>query len=189
MDKVELESLATLDQMTGVYRRDAFLALLDREVAESTHGRRPMSVLRMDLDDFKAVNDRHGHLIGDQVIVNFSAKVLQVLRRGDAIGRYGGQEFLVLLPDTAKEDAHAMAGRIRTIAAEVWSDGIPAYTVSIGLASLETGNADAGSLIDAADKALYAAKQAGKNRIEVFGSLCPESRSGSHCLIEPHSVQ
>jgi diguanylate cyclase (GGDEF)-like protein len=163
----QLKSLATLDQMTGMYRRDAFLALLDREVAKSKLACRPMSVLIMDLDNFKDINDGHGHLVGDRVITDFSFKVMKILRRGDSIGRYGGEEFLVLLPDTAKADAYAVSERIRTIAAEAWSSDIPAYTVSIGVAHLTTSLTDSAALIDAADKALYAAKKAGKNRVQV----------------------
>ncbi len=124
-----------------------------------------MSVLIIDLDNFKEVNDRHGHLTGDQVIIDFSSKVRQLLRRGDAIGRYGGEEFLVLLPDTTQDDAYSVADRIRAMAAEVWSKEVPAYTVSIGVAPLVADYTDSATLIDAADKALYAAKKAGKNHV------------------------
>jgi len=164
---MKLEFLATRDQMTGVYRRDAFLALLDQTIAQSGLKRRPMSVLIIDLDNFKEINDRHGHLTGDRVIVDFSSKVLRVLRRGDAIGRYGGEEFLVLLPDTTQEDAYSVAERIRSMAAEMSSKEVPAYTVSIGVAPLVTGDTDSATLIDLADKALYAAKKAGKNHVKL----------------------
>ena len=176
---MKLESLATRDQMTGMYRRDAFLAHLAREVAESKLEQRPMSVLIMDLDNFKDINDRHGHLIGDRVIIDFSSKVLQTLRRSDAVGRYGGEEFLVLLPDTTEEDAYAAADRLRIIAAEVWSEDIPVYTVSIGVAPLAADYTDSATLIDAADKALYAAKKAGKNRVEVANSRPQEAASAA----------
>ena len=172
---MKLESIATRDQMTGMYRRDAFLALLDRKVAESKLEQREMSVLILDLDNFKDINDQHGHLVGDRVIVDFSSKVLKVLRRGDAIGRYGGEEFLVLLPDTTKEDAYAVADRLRTIAAEVLVKDVPAYTVSIGAAPLSADYTDSATLIDAADKALYAAKKAGKNRVEAANSRREEA--------------
>ncbi|WP_194723908.1 GGDEF domain-containing protein [Noviherbaspirillum malthae] len=165
--QMKLEFLATRDQMTGVYRRDAILSLLEQTLVESQLARRPMSVLIMDLDDFKDINDRHGHLAGDRVIIDFSSKVLNILRRGDTIGRYGGEEFLVLLPGATKEDAYAVADRIRTMAREVSSKEIPAYTVSIGVASLLPGHTDSVTLIDVADKALYAAKKAGKNHVKL----------------------
>jgi diguanylate cyclase (GGDEF)-like protein len=162
----KLESLALRDQQTGALRRDAFLALLDAEIAASRLQRRPMALLMMDLDDFKAINDRHGHLVGDRVISDFTDRVRQVLRRNDAIGRYGGEEFLVLFPDTGEADAHAIAARILAGAAQARRDDIPVYTVSIGVALLDARHDDAAAIIDAADKALYAAKKAGKNRIE-----------------------
>lgn len=165
--QTKLESLATRDQMTGMYRRDAFLALLDQSLAQSRRDQRPTSILIIDLDNFKEINDRHGHLTGDRVIIDFSTKVQQILRRGDAVGRYGGDEFLILLPDTTKEDAYSVADRIRSMAAENWSREIPAYTVSIGVAPLMTGRTDSAALIDVADKALYAAKKAGKNYVEL----------------------
>lgn len=126
-----------------------------------------MSVLIIDLDNFKEINDRHGHLTGDRVIVDFSSKVLQILRRGDAVGRYGGEEFLVLLPNTTQEDAYSVADRIRAMAAEVCSKEVPAYTVSVGVAPLVTGDTDSATLIDSADKALYSAKKAGKNHVKL----------------------
>jgi len=165
--QIKLESLATRDQMTGVYRRDAFLVLLDQALSQSRQDQRPMSILIIDLDNFKEINDRHGHLTGDRVIIDFSSKVQQILRRGDAVGRYGGEEFLVLLPDTTKEDAYLVADRIRSMAAEIWSREIRAYTVSIGVAPLMTGCTDSATLIDVADKALYAAKKAGKNHVQL----------------------
>jgi diguanylate cyclase (GGDEF)-like protein len=175
---MKLEFLATRDQMTSMYRRDAFLVLLDQAIAQSRLKRRPMSVLIIDLDNFKEINDRHGHLTGDQVIIDFSSKVQQILRRGDAVGRYGGEEFLVLLPDTTQEDAYSVADRIRAMAAEVRSKDIPAYTVSIGVAPLATTHTDPVTLIDAADKALYAAKKAGKNHIKLASIVSHETSSG-----------
>lgn len=162
----KLESLAMRDKQTGVYRRDAFLALLDREIAESRSGKRSMSVLMIDLDNFRAINERHGQQAGDRVIDDFSAKARQSLRRNDAIGRYGGDEFLVMLPDTSAEGAQAVGQRIMDAAAEVRRDDVPAYTVSIGIARLEAEREDAGAIIEAADKALHAARKAGRSRIE-----------------------
>lgn len=163
----KLESLAMRDKQTGVYRREAILALLEREFAESKSEKRSMSVLMIDIDNFKAINDQHGHACGDRIISDFSSKAREVLRRQDAIGRYGGDEFLVLAPDTSAEGARAMAGRLLAATAEVRRADTPPYTVSIGIARLETKCEDAGAIIDAADRALYAAKKAGRNCVQV----------------------
>jgi len=162
----QLESLATHDKQSGVYRLDAFLALLDREIGESKAQQRSMAMLMVDIDDFKSINDQHGHDAGDRVINDFSAKARQVLRRHDAVGRYGGDEFLVLVPDTSAEHAHMIAERLLAAAAQVRRHNLPAYTVSIGIARLEAECEDAGAIIAAANKALDAAKRAGRNRIE-----------------------
>lgn len=95
------------------------------------------------------------------------SRAREVLRRQDAIGRYGGDEFLVLAPDTSAEGARAMAGRLLAATAEVRRADTPPYTVSIGIARLETKCEDAGAIIDAADRALYAAKKAGRNCVQV----------------------
>ncbi|MBK4737563.1 GGDEF domain-containing protein [Noviherbaspirillum pedocola] len=164
--QTRLESLASRDQLSGAYRREAFLALLDRELIGERAAQRPLCLLMMDLDNFKAINDCHGHLVGDRVIRDFSEKVKSVLRRDDLVGRYGGEEFLVLFPDTPPDDAQAIAQRILQ-AARRGSVGLPAYTVSIGMAILEGGGIDAAAVIDAADGALYAAKRSGKDRLEL----------------------
>lgn len=165
--QARLESLASRDQLSGAYRREAFLALLDRELMRKRAAQRPLCLLMMDLDNFKGINDCHGHLVGDRVIRDFSEKVKTVLRRDDLVGRYGGEEFLVLFPDTPPGDAQAIAQRILQ-AARRGSAGLPAYTVSIGMAILEDGGMDAAAVIDVADRALYAAKRSGKDRIELL---------------------
>lgn len=159
-----LESQALHDPMSGAYRRDALLEMVQREIAASRRHGRSMSILMMDLDNFKAINDTHGHLVGDNVIVHFAAQVTQLLRTQDVIGRYGGEEFLVMLPQTALDDALATAERIRHRIAESIATDLPSYTVSIGVACLDTNDSDTLSLLKAADKALYVAKRAGKNR-------------------------
>lgn len=162
-----LESQALHDPMSGAYRRDAFLDMLEREIAISQRQNAPLSFLMMDLDNFKAINDTHGHLVGDKVIADFAAHATQLLRVYDVIGRYGGEEFVVLLPRTGIETGRVIAERIRKRIAESGTDGIPHYTVSIGIASLGSDNPDMVSLLDAADKAMYHAKRTGKNRVVV----------------------
>jgi len=163
----KLEALAMRDKQTGVYRRDAFIALLDREIAESKSRQRPIAVMMIDIDDFKGLNDRHGQLAGERVLDDFSAKARHALRRNDALGRYGSDEFLALVTDASTEDAKVVAERIRKAVAQVRRDDIPGYTVGIGIARLEAGQEDAGAIIEAADKALQAARRAGQNRVAV----------------------
>jgi len=158
-----LESQALHDPMSGTYRRDALLEAVEREISVSQRHGFAMSLLMMDLDNFKAINDAHGHLVGDKVIMDFAARVTQLLRTPDVIGRYGGEEFVVLLPQTVIDAAVGIANRIRACIAESNATGVPPYTVSIGAACLNINNPDLLSLLDAADKAMYAAKRAGKN--------------------------
>jgi diguanylate cyclase (GGDEF)-like protein len=158
-----LESQALHDPMSGAYRRDAFLEVVEREIAVSRRHGSPLSLLMMDLDNFKTINDTHGHLVGDKVITDFAAQATQLLRAQDIIGRYGGEEFVVLLPQTGIDGGLAIADRIRRRIAESSTKDVPPYTVSIGIACLNMNHPDMVSLLDAADKALYAAKRAGKN--------------------------
>jgi diguanylate cyclase (GGDEF)-like protein len=160
-----LESQALHDAMSGAYRRDAFLELVEREIAVSRRHGSPMSLLMMDLDNFKAINDTQGHLAGDKVIADFAAQATQLLRAQDVIGRYGGEEFVVLLPQTGIDAGLVIADRIRRCIAESCAKDMPPYTVSIGIACFGKDHPDVVSLLDAADRALYAAKRAGKNRV------------------------
>ncbi|MFS0757565.1 GGDEF domain-containing protein [Noviherbaspirillum sp. 1P10PC] len=164
---IRLEYLASRDHMTGAYRRDAFMKRLEDEIVASERLSRPLALLMMDLDNFKAINDQHGHTVGDHVIMDFSGKLMHVMRRNDCVGRYGGEEFIALLSDTDGADAQAIAERIREAAANRIRADIPPYTVSIGLAQLSSAMDNAQALINAADKAMYAAKKAGKNRVEI----------------------
>lgn len=120
----------------------------------------------MDLDDFKGINDQYGHLEGDRVIADFSRKAQQGLRNHDVMARYGGEEFMVMLPNTAREGAYVIADRMRDLLAQARSDDLPAYTVSIGIATTQGDQHEVGAFVRKADQALYVAKRAGKNRIE-----------------------
>jgi diguanylate cyclase (GGDEF)-like protein len=165
-----LESQALHDPMSGTYRRDAFLEMVEREIVGSRRHGEPLALLMMDLDNFKAINDTHGHLVGDKVIAHFAAMATQLLRAQDVIGRYGGEEFVVMLPRTSIEAGLAIAERIRTCIAESLPKDMPRYTVSIGIATLDMANPSMVPLLDAADKALYAAKRGGKNRVVAAGA-------------------
>jgi diguanylate cyclase (GGDEF)-like protein len=171
--EVELERLAATDPLTNLYNRRRFYELAQREFSRAVRYDRPLAVLMLDLDHFKAVNDVHGHAVGDQVLALFSALVQKVLREVDVIGRYGGEEFCVVLTESNAKQGRRAAERVQhaveqhrfeTAAGEV------ALTVSIGLASLPSaGTAPPGNLdqlLDRADQALYRAKRAGRNRVE-----------------------
>ena len=135
-------------------------------LARSSRGDTPFSVLLMDLDHFKEINDKHGHQVGDRVLTNFVQCVEQVLRRPSVIGRYGGEEFIVILPDTTQEQAVQVAERIQShLRSQTVS---PKVTASIGVAcSVQAQHDTLSAMIGRADAALYAAKRNGRDRIEV----------------------
>jgi len=162
-----LEHLASHDAMTGAFLRSAFLDRLESEVARARRHDRPFALLMLDLDQFKRINDEHGHSAGDKVIVDFASRVTALLRQQDMLCRYGGEEFVLLLPETSLTNATLVAERIRRHVAEARPDVSP-YTVSIGVVAANGKAAnDANVLMEAADSALYEAKRGGRNRVEV----------------------
>lgn len=169
----ELEHLATHDPLTGIFTRRALLDSCALELARCLRHDRSMALLMLDLDHFKAVNDQHGHLVGDQVILNFVARTSSLLRQIDSFGRYGGEEFIVLLPETNPSEAMVVAERIR--AAVATPNELPAYTVSIGVTTRSYGDTTVDELLARADKALYQAKANGRNRVEIARLNATES--------------
>ena len=163
----ETRRLATTDPLTGVFNRRTFIELAGRELARSRRDVAPLSLMILDLDHFKQVNDTYGHLVGDEVLVAFANLVKECARRGDLVVRYGGEEFCVLLPATPLAAALALAERIRaaTAAAALASQPIK-VTVSIGVTAY-SGPIDATLelLLARADEALYRAKHEGRNRV------------------------
>ncbi|MDT8912159.1 GGDEF domain-containing protein [Amycolatopsis sp. PS_44_ISF1] len=161
----QLRRQARSDAKTGLLNAAAWHAAAAGELARAARAGRTTSVLMLDLDRFKRVNDRHGHLVGDRYLLAVADTLRTEVRAGDLTGRFGGEEFVVLLPGTAPVHAHAIAERIRGhIAAQ--TAGLPEpITVSIGLAAAPPATvADVDALLEAADTALYAAKHAGRNR-------------------------
>lgn len=157
-----LEYLASHDTLSGTYSRGTFFEFLEVELQHTRQHRDPLSLLMIDLDDFKSVNDRFGHPVGDRVLVDFSNRMKSVLRARDFSGRYGGEEFAVLLPNTGIEEARLVAERIRSRVAAA-SD--PPYTVSIGITTTTDGLEALEALVTRADRALYLAKKNGKNQV------------------------
>lgn len=162
-----LEFIASHDQLTGAQARSAFIETLDKELARSRRNGRMPALLMFDLDDFKSVNDRFGHAVGDRVIIDFVHRTKELLRSQDSLGRYGGEEFVALLPETTLEEAGVVAERICSRIASSSSRKLPGYTVSIGVACPVQAAIDIDTLLAAADQALYAAKAKGRNRIEL----------------------
>ncbi|MEO7031011.1 MAG: GGDEF domain-containing protein [Herbaspirillum sp.] len=158
----KLEYLASHDTLSGAYSRGAFFKLLEQGLQHSRQYQQPLALLMIDLDDFKAINDRLGHLTGDQVLVNFADRVRTILRTSDFFGRYGGEEFAVLLPNTNNHEARAVAERICSDAARSFE---PRYTVSIGVTASTNGAESISTILSMADQALYVAKEHGKNQV------------------------
>lgn len=165
----ELEMKARIDILTHLWNRGAIMEIASSERSHAAEGS-PTAVLMIDIDHFKAVNDTFGHPAGDEVLRGAASRLRAAIRRKDAIGRYGGEEFLAVLPGVGTEDAAAIGERIRreVSAAPVTFDGheIP-VTCSIGCAaSCSASPEEMGALIAHADRALYQAKSSGRNRVE-----------------------
>lgn len=162
---------ATHDGLTGLFNRASILESLENAITRARRESKPVSVLVADLDRFKLINDTYGHQSGDLVLRESTRRMKAAVRSYDAIGRYGGEEFLVVLPGCDLETARAQAERIREAVAEgpIDSGGLPiAVTCSIGVASRVTPSpADMAALVREADLALYAAKGNGRNRVEI----------------------
>lgn len=163
----ETSRLATTDSLTGVFNRRTFIELADQELARSRRAGTPLSLMMLDLDHFKRVNDSFGHLTGDEVLVAFTRLIKDCVRRGDLVVRYGGEEFCVLLPGTTLAAATALAERIRA-ACSAQSLTAQAFkvTVSIGLTAYAGDSSTSlGDLLARADEALYLAKDQGRDRV------------------------
>jgi diguanylate cyclase (GGDEF)-like protein len=167
--RVELEFMATRDPMTGAFNRRAFFSRASVEWSRTLRSRRPLAIITSDIDFFKKVNDTYGHHIGDLVIKDFAKRSAEMLRLPDILARFGGEEFVILLPETGLTEAKQVAERIRTEIESQRDKALPRYTVSLGVSVTQgdSGQAsDIEALISEADAALYRAKQGGRNRVE-----------------------
>jgi diguanylate cyclase (GGDEF)-like protein len=164
------EALSVTDDLTGLYNSRYLNQVLRRETKRASRSGRPLSLLFIDLDGFKSINDTHGHLFGSRALVEAAAIIRSSARETDMVSRFGGDEFSVVLPDTGGEGAFAVGERIRErVAAFVFlsGDGLEIrLTASVGVATLPDAAASAEELIQAADKAMYQVKDAGKNGIQ-----------------------
>jgi two-component system, cell cycle response regulator len=164
----ELHLRATHDGLTGVWNRVAILDMLQREFELSARAGTTLGLIMLDVDHFKQVNDRYGHLVGDMVLVEIANRMQQAVRSYDLVGRYGGEEFLVVSPDCDLNQAQMCAERIRLSVADkpVSTDNMPVdVTVSAGVAMLSSRVNTEREALAAADNALYRAKAEGRNRV------------------------
>ena len=158
---------ALTDPLTRLANRGVGIVTLRQEIARSNRCGDPLTVLMMDLDKFKSLNDSFGHLVGDQALRTAAEMLRKNTRKMDTVSRYGGEEFMVILPNTHIEDASVTAMRIHAAVEEGGTElGLP-MTVSIGIAGFKRGEDNVESLLSRADRALYASKERGRNRFSV----------------------
>ena len=167
-----LEQLATQDSLTGLSNRRHFVHMANTALEQAIRYDRPLSAVMMDVDNFKHINDTFGHTAGDQILTSVANCMQRMLRKVDILGRFGGDEFVVLLPETSREGARRLSERLRlTISQRMEMIGgisLP-VTVSIGLSSHVHADGDTlDMLLDQADKALYVSKQSGRNKVTVY---------------------
>jgi diguanylate cyclase (GGDEF)-like protein len=170
--QAELERIATLDPLTGLFNRRHFFELTQQELERSRRYNRPISIIMLDIDHFKQVNDRFGHLVGDRVIVEVARRIQKALRRIDLACRYGGEEFAILLPETNLRQAEMVATRLWQLVTKqptVSGELKLKITVSVGVATYQLeGMITVDTLLDQADQAMYQAKEAGRNRVVIY---------------------
>ncbi len=171
--KAQLNYYATIDPLTNTFNRRHFLELSERKI-KRTHNTANghASFLLFDIDHFKKINDEHGHIIGDQVLQGIAQTCVKNLRPDDVLGRFGGEEFVILLPETKREDARNIADRLRLLVADTPIEteiGPIRTTISIGVAIKDkTTSISIDQLLSRADRAMYRAKQAGRNRVIIW---------------------
>jgi diguanylate cyclase (GGDEF)-like protein len=166
----EADRLARIDVLTGIAGRRHWTEHAMRELARARHDNRPAAVVVLDVDHFKAVNDELGHAAGDAVLSDVAATISRTLRPQDTVGRWGGEEFVALLPGSTGEEAEPIAERIRDAVASTLERAGPGgagITVSIGVADAALGGYDLDAVVDLADRAMYRAKRGGRNRVAV----------------------
>jgi diguanylate cyclase (GGDEF)-like protein len=167
----QLQAAARTDAKTGLLNATTWQREADTEIARALRRGEPVAVLLADVDHFKQVNDTHGHLTGDDVLRGLATELRQQVRETDIVGRFGGEEFVILLPKTGADEACRIADRLRRSAGVVkvlTSDAAVGVTISIGVAALGRHGRDLFELLAAADLALYRAKNTGRDRVCLY---------------------
>lgn len=170
--KAQLNFYATIDPLTNIFNRRHFLELSERKIRRTQPSNGNVSFLLFDIDHFKKINDAHGHIIGDQILQGIARICTKNLRVDDILGRFGGEEFVILLPETRLEDARNIAERLRHLIANTPIEteiGPLNTTISIGVALMErTNSVTIDQLLSRADRAMYLAKQSGRNQVIIW---------------------
>ncbi|MDQ7055582.1 MAG: GGDEF domain-containing protein [Persephonella sp.] len=157
-----LRKLATVDQLTGIYNRYAFEKFLEEEINRAERYGSGFSIIMFDIDNFKDVNDMYGHQVGDRILKELVNIVRNSIRKSDIFARWGGEEFMILVPIKEKQDAYRIAEKIRSEIENYRFDSVGKVTVSIGVSFYKKGDSIK-TIIRRADTALYQAKKSGKN--------------------------
>jgi diguanylate cyclase (GGDEF)-like protein len=161
--------LATIDTLTGLNNRRFFIELAQRDIDRAVRYKTATSVIMFDIDNFKLVNDRYGHSVGDEVLAEFGRRCLLCFRRTDLIGRFGGEEFIILLPETSLDITRQVADRFRVLISNKpfeTSGGPLSVTISLGVTGQTAGQScSVDSLLTRVDQALSSAKKAGRNQV------------------------
>ena len=166
----EVGRLAITDELTGIYNRRYFFEMAEKKFTRALKDKSPLSILLVDIDHFKNFNDRYGHAVGDQVLRAAAKMMASALRESDIIGRYGGEEFSIILPDTNNSSAIYVGERLLARVSDVPIDtaaGKLSIEISLGIAGMSKETPNLQSLIVRADQAMYIAKSAGRNRLAV----------------------
>lgn len=166
----QLYEEATRDGLTGVLNKRSFLQSFSRMYAEARRLKQSLALLMIDGDRFKSINDRHGHATGDRVLRELAERLQNPLRKGDLLARFGGEEFVVLMPGASAKEGLKLAERLRGEVAQTPFEGGLEVTVSIGVADIDDGRAQE-QAFELADQALYRAKEEGRNRVVSFDAL------------------
>ncbi|AUB81943.1 diguanylate cyclase [Candidatus Thiodictyon syntrophicum] len=160
----ELQRLALTDRLTGIWNRAYFEEAVATEIARAARVKAPVSLLMLDIDHFKAINDTYGHLVGDRILIEVTRRLAHHLREVDVLARWGGEEFVILMPHCEANEARGAAERLRALVADRAFPAVGAVTVSIGAAEYQPHESD-NAWIKRTDDALYAAKAGGRNRV------------------------
>ncbi|MHC4156235.1 MAG: sensor domain-containing diguanylate cyclase [Planctomycetota bacterium] len=166
----KMQRQATTDGLTGLVNHKRIYEVLEKELWRCRRYGGPLSLIMVDVDNLKMINDTYGHRAGDKVIKKIANKIRECIRQIDTAGRYGGDEFAVILPSTALADAVVVAERMVSAVANspvTWSDGHIALSISVGLGEYD-GQTSPEDITSRSDEALYSAKQAGKNTVRIF---------------------